>query len=104
MSVINLGSVAASSAGSGTPTTVSASTTTTSVLAANSSRKRAIIHNLPSNTATVWLTLGTPATVATAIPLAPGQAWFENSGNIYTGAFTCITQSGTATLFVQEFS
>ncbi|GET41364.1 hypothetical protein [Microseira wollei] len=91
--------------GEGTCTQTNPLVTTTSgtALAANSSRKRALILNPPGATSTVFLSLTNTATVASGLPLAPGQGWLEESAIIYTGIFRAIVASGTGSLLCFEW-
>ncbi len=73
------------------------------VLAANTDRQNAIIHNR-STTDIVELTFGTPAlTFGQGLPLAPGEKYRIDSTNIYLGAITARSDTGiTVNLAVAE--
>jgi hypothetical protein len=71
-------------------------------IAANASRKHAIIVNR-STTETVDLFLGALGLFGAGLPLLPQQAYEINSTNLYTGIVRAITASGiTANLSVLE--
>lgn len=105
MGIVNVSSLS-TIANAGTCTAASYSVTTTSgnALAANASRKRALLLNPPSNTSTIYLQFGAAATTSTGLPLAPGQGWIEESNLIYQGAFTAIVASGTAPMLTYEWA
>jgi hypothetical protein len=104
MAVINLGSSSAINAATCTPTTVSVTSTSSSAAASNISRKKILLFAPTTNTANVLISFAATATSPTAIPLAPGQGWYEETPPIYTGAISAITASGTASLQVFEWS
>lgn len=82
--------------------TASVSTSSISVLAANESRKRAIIVN--SGAAGVWLSFGATAVVGQGAFLAPLGGSFEiDPDELYTGAINGIAAAGTNVCGVVEF-
>ncbi len=106
MSIINVSTPSSGivSAGSCTQTTAAVTTTSSTALAANANRKRAMLLNPPTATATVFLSFTGTATAATGLPLAPGQGWVEESNVIHLGVFSAITASGTASLLCFDWS
>lgn len=84
-----------------TPATVSVTTTSGTVLAANAARKDAVITNY--GTVGCFLARGATAVAGQGIYLAPsGGAYNIDANNLYRGAITAITASGTASLSVSE--
>ena len=82
--------------------TASVGTANTAVLAANESRKRAIISN--SGASAVWLSFGAAAVVGSGVFLAPSGGVFEiDPDELYCGAINGITAAGTSTVGVLEF-
>lgn len=86
-----------------THSAASISTTSAAVLAANTSRRYALLVN--DGVADVYLNLGGTAVVNTGIRLAGNGGSFEVGpafGNLFRGAINGITVSGTSTVLVTE--
>lgn len=74
----------------------------TTVLAANESRKRAIIVNAGSNG--VWLSFGEAAVLGKGVYLAPAGGSFEiDPDELYTGVINGIAAAGPNTVGTAEF-
>ena len=85
-----------------TNTTASVGVASVSVLAANESRKRAIIVN--SGAAGVWLSFAAPAVVGQGVYLAPAGGSFEiDPDELFTGAINGIAAGGANVCGVVEF-
>lgn len=83
-----------------TNNSISVPTSSTPILSANPNRCYAIVVN--DSAVKAYLFKGSPATT-NGIPLMPNGGFFEITAlNLYTGALTAITASGTATLKVEE--
>lgn len=80
----------------------SVTTSTTLVLAANESRKRAIIVN--SGAGAVWLSFGAAAVVGQGVYLgAVGGSYEISPDELYVGVINGISASGTNIIGVTEF-
>lgn len=94
-----LSAVVARDNATGTPTVSTAAPTTTaaSVLAANSSRKVAILYN--NGAQAVYLGTTSGVTVANGMPLVPGASFIDDRT---LGAWYGITPSGTGDLRIMQ--
>ena len=77
------------------------SSATTSLVVSKSSRQYISITNL-SNSATVFLGLGTTAVINKGIALLPLQTWKTDDSFLYAGAIQCIASSTSASTSIQE--
>ena len=83
--------------------TVTCATTATLIRGANSSRRSLIIVYTTAAT-TIYVGASAPSTLTTSngIPLAGGASKSFSGGDGYTGAYSCITTSGTVDLRWEE--
>lgn len=105
MAIVNVSTASSiASAGTCTQSTAAITTTSSTALAANANRKKVLLLNPPSSTATVFLSFTSTATAASGLPLAPGQGWAEESSVVYTGIFSAITATGSTNLLCFEWA
>jgi len=85
-----------------TPSNVAVTATSSTALASNSSRVSAVLVNTGINDVTIRRS-ATAVVAGTGIVIKAGGGTYEiNSTNLYTGAITAITASGSSTLAIEE--
>lgn len=102
LNIVNSSSVPIVSTTATNPAAVAVATTSTTILAANANRTGFIIVN--NSTVTIFVKLGSGATVADSIPIARGASWTMTGDRVYSGIITGIVASGTADVRVSEMS
>lgn len=103
MALFNSGLTGITNLGTATPSSFATSTTAANALAANTSRKRFLVFNPPTNTIVVYIGFAAGVTTANGIPLAPGQGWIEESNPPHTGVVSAIAASGTPSIVIWEW-
>lgn len=89
-------------AGTALNSRVSVSNASSQLLAADSTRKMAIITN--NSGATIWLKLGAAAVVNEGFQLASGATYEINSTNLWTGTINAIKSGGNVNIDVFQGS
>ena len=98
-----IGKVAGDTVATATLSNVAASASNVTVLAANTARKRVVIHN--DSTATLYLKFGATASATSFTYKLLGGASYESPSNpIYTGKIDGIWSSATGSARVTEFT
>jgi hypothetical protein len=98
-----IGKVASDTVATATLSNVAASASSVTILAANTARKRVVIHN--DSTATLLLKFGATASATSFTHKLLGGASYESPSNpIYTGRIDGIWSSATGSARVTEFT
>lgn len=102
LNVVNSSSAAVVSTTATQPSAISVTTSSTTILAANANRTGFIIVN--NSTQTIFVKLGSGASLADSIPIARGASWTMIGDRTYSGIITAIVAAGTADVRATELS